>query len=87
MCIEIKIFYLDTPLTRYDYIYIPITLIPDKIVQQYNLLPLVRNGFIYFHICKGMSGLHQYRRLSNDILTKRLNPKGYVQFKNIPGIW
>ena len=43
MCIDINTFYLGTPLTRYEYIFIYITLITDKIIQQYNMLPLVRN--------------------------------------------
>ena len=50
--IYIIIEYLGTPLTRYEYLCISITLIKDKIIQKYNLLSLVRNGFIYLDLCK-----------------------------------
>ena len=59
MVIDIENFYLSKPLTRYYYLHISITLIPKIIIQQYNLLPLVRKGFIYFYICKIMYGLTQ----------------------------
>ena len=51
--------YFGKPLTRYEYLRIAITLTPYEIIQQYNLLPLVRNGFISFDIYKGMYGLTQ----------------------------
>ena len=51
--------YFGKPLTRYEYLRIAITLTPYEIIQQYNLLPLVRNGFISFGIYKGMYGLTQ----------------------------
>ena len=50
-------------MTRYVCLPIVITLIPDEIIQQYNLFPLVRNGFIYLKIFKGMYGLPQEGRL------------------------
>ena len=74
ICIDIKTFYLVTPLTRYKYLHIAITLIPEKIIQQYSLLPLVRNGFIYLDIRKGMYGFPQAWRLENDLLTELRMP-------------
>ena len=56
MCIGNNNFYLGAPLTRYEYLHISITLIPEDIIHKYNLLPFVRNGFIYLDICKGMYG-------------------------------
>ena len=79
MRININVFYLGTPLIMYKYIHIAITLIIDDIIQKYNLLPLVRNGFIYLEICKGMYGLPQSRRLANILLAENLAPKGYFQ--------
>ena len=66
---------LGKPLTKYDYLRIPITLIPENIIQQYNSLPLVRNKFIYLDICKGVYGLPQVGRLAKDLLTKSLESK------------
>ena len=52
--IYIIIKYLGTPLIRYEYLCIYITLIIDKIIHKYNVLSLFRNGFIYLDICKFM---------------------------------
>ena len=38
--IDIKYFYLCTPLNRYKYMHLPLTIIPDKIIKKYNLLTL-----------------------------------------------
>ena len=70
MCIEINNFYLGTPLTRHDYLRIAIILIIYEIIQQYNLLPPVRNGFIYLGILKGMCGFLQLGRLENNLFTE-----------------
>ena len=55
--------YLGTPLTSYEYLRIPITLIPDEIIRHHNLLPIVINGFIYLDIIKGTYGLPQSEHL------------------------
>ena len=39
--------YLGTTMTCYEYLRLSITIIPQDIIYQYNLLPLVRNGYIY----------------------------------------
>jgi hypothetical protein len=44
MGIDLKTFYLNTPLDRYEYMKMPIALIPPQIINQYELLPLVHNG-------------------------------------------
>ena len=51
---DLKDFYLNTEMKRYEYMRMPITLIPKEIIDQYNLLPLVHDGYIYMEICKGM---------------------------------
>ena len=69
MWIDINIFYLVTALTRYKYLRIFITLIPDNIIQQFNLLLLVKNGLIYLDIHKGMYVFPQEGRLENYLPT------------------
>jgi hypothetical protein len=54
MGIDLKNFYLNTPLDRYEYMPLSIAIIPDKIIKQYNLLSLMHNGYIYIKIRKGM---------------------------------
>ena len=44
---DVKNFYLGTIMTRYEYLRLSITIIPQEIIDQYNLLPLVHNSYVY----------------------------------------
>ena len=79
--------YLGTPLTDYEYLRLDITLIPEDIIQTYNLLPLVINVFIYLDILKCVYGLNQVGRLAKHVLSKQLAPEGCFQFTHTPIIW
>jgi hypothetical protein len=58
--LDIKNFYLNTPMVRYKYIQIKIDDIPDGIIVEYNSHDKVSNdGHIYVKIQKGMYGLLQ----------------------------
>ena len=46
MCIDIKNFYLCTPLDKFEYMCIPLTMFPDHVAQQYQLRRTEKNGFI-----------------------------------------
>jgi hypothetical protein len=85
--LDLKDFYLNTDMQRYEYTRLPIALIPQEIINQYNLLPLVQDGYIYMEIHKGMYGLPQAGILGNKKLTKHLEPYGYVPTKHTPGLW
>ena len=50
MTADVKDFYLNTPMPTYEYMRLPIQVIPDEIISQYNLLPLVNNGYVYMEI-------------------------------------
>ena len=45
-------------------------LIPQKIMEEYNVMEYVVNGFSYFEINKGMCGLPQAGKLANYKLIK-----------------
>ena len=48
---DIKYFYLNTVMERYEYMRIHISIIPQEIVDRYNLLDLVNeNGWVYIKI-------------------------------------
>jgi hypothetical protein len=66
---------------------IPIKLIPEEIIVQYNLLPLVSDGHVYMEVQKGMYGLPQAGILANQLLARRLAIHGYHQTKFTPGLW
>jgi hypothetical protein len=57
MVIDLKNFYLETPMTEYEYMRIPIDNLPPDIIEEYNLLDKIHNGAVYVEIRKGMYGL------------------------------
>ena len=86
--IDIKDFYLNTPMKRPEYMRLKITDIPDEIIEQYNLRELVDDdGYVYCEITKGMYGLPQAWIISQNQLATRLAKHGYHQSKIIPGLW
>ena len=86
---DLKDFYLETPMDKKDYAYmrIPVSVIPDSIMLEYDLAKLVHNGHVYVEIRKGMYGLPQAGRLANDRLVKFLAPHGYAPVPITPGLW
>ena len=89
LTIDLKDFYLGTPMKPKDYAYmrIPVSLIPAKIMEMYNLAPLVKNGHVCVRIEKGMYGLPQAGIIANERLTKFLQPHGYSPCAITPGLW
>ena len=74
-CFDVKKFYLATPMDRSEYARIKIEDIPEDFIKEYNLLPMVHNGWIYFEIVRGCYGLPQSGMLSNNLLRTHLNKK------------
>jgi hypothetical protein len=67
MCLDVKIFYLGNPLDSFEYMHIPIKLIPHEIIAEYNLLSLVSHGHMY-ELQKGMYDLPKAGILTNQLL-------------------
>jgi hypothetical protein len=58
--VDIKDFYLNTPMKRPEYMRIKLSDIPEEIIDEYNLRELVdEEGYVYCEITKGMYGLPQ----------------------------
>lgn len=87
LCIDIKNFYLNTEMERFEYMWIPIKLIPADIIEHYNLNKLVHNGNVLTEVRKGMYGLPQAGRLAYDKLTKHLATYGYTATATTPGLF
>jgi hypothetical protein len=87
MCLDIKNFYLTALLDRFEYMKMPITLFPNWIVKQYNLLEHVKNGYINLEMQRAVWGLPQAGILANKLLQKQLLPHGYYEFNNTPSLW
>jgi hypothetical protein len=89
MMADLKDFYLGTPMEPEDYAYarFPVNVIPEAIMQEYNLEPLIHNGFVYVVVRKGCYGLAQAGRIANDRLKAFLEPYGYEPVSITGGLW
>jgi hypothetical protein len=88
LAVDIKNFYLGTPMERFEYMRIAINLIPDEIIEEYNLRDIVAaDGYVYIEIQRGMYGLPQAGLLANRLLQKKLAKYGYYQCRHTPGLW
>ena len=62
-------------------------IIPQEIIDQYKIQDLVKDGWVYMNIVKGMPGLKQAARLANERLVHHLAPYGYAQVQHTPSLW
>jgi hypothetical protein len=83
MMMDIKNYYLGTPLLRFEYM----KMFPEEIVVKYNLGALAVDGWVYIVIRKGMYGLKQAGLLANQMLKTRLATFGYYPARHTPGLW
>jgi hypothetical protein len=87
MIMDIKNYYLGTPLPRFEYMRMLLSYSPEEIVQKYNLKALAVNGWVYIEIRKGMYGLKQEGLLANQLLQTRLAQFGYNPARHTPELW
>jgi hypothetical protein len=87
MMMDIKNYYLGTPLPRFEYMKMLLSCFPEEIVQKYNLKALAVDGWGYIEIRKGVYGLKQEGLLANQLLQMRLAPFGYYPARHTAGLW
>ena len=88
MTIDLKDFYLMTPMARYEYFRMKLELFPDDIILEYNLRDKVDDkGYVYCEVKRGMYGLPQAGIIAQELLTTRLHKAGYTQSNVTPGFW
>ena len=78
MTINISNFYLNTLMTRYEYVKMHLSDIPHEVIQEYKLHgshKVTADGFVYVEVRKGMYGLPQAGILAQKLLEQRLNDK------------
>jgi hypothetical protein len=68
--VDIKNFYLNTPLTRFEYMVINLSSLPQEIIDEFGLLELAHDGRVNIEIQKGMYGLPQAGILANKLLQR-----------------
>jgi hypothetical protein len=87
MMMDIKNYYLGTPLPRLEYMRMLLSCFPEEIIQKYNLNALAIDGWVYIEIRKGMYGLKQAVLLANQLLQTHLAPFGYYPARHTPRLW
>jgi hypothetical protein len=84
MMMDIKNYYLVTPLPRFEYMKMPLSRFPEEIIQKYNLNAIAVDGWVYIEIRKCMCGLKQAGYLANQLLQTRLAPFWYYPARHTP---
>ena len=87
MTLDIKNFYLNTPLKRFEYLRLKLDDIPEDVRKHYNLEQKAKKGYVYVEVRKGMYGLPQAGLLAQELLEKRLKKHGYKQSQLTHGFW
>ena len=85
--LDIKNMYLHSGLPNPEYMRIPQELIPDEIIEQYQLHDYFHNGYLYCEIQKGLYGLPQSGKLAHDKLKKHLKSFDFIPCPITPGLW
>jgi hypothetical protein len=75
--IDIKNFYLNTPLGPFEYMVFNLASLPQETIEKYDLNELAQDGKVYIEIQKGKYGLPQAGILANKLLQRNLAKDGY----------
>jgi hypothetical protein len=87
LVIDIKNFYLNTLLGRFEYMVINLSSLPQETIDKYDLIELSQDGKVYIEIQKGMYGLPQAGILANELLQHNLAKDGYRPTHHTHGLW
>jgi hypothetical protein len=87
MMMDIKNYYIGTPLPQYEYMKMLLSRFLEEIIQKYNLNALAVDDWVYIEILNGMYGLKQAGLLANQLLQTRLAPFGYYPARHTSGLW
>ena len=75
--LDIKNFYRNTPMERFEYRRLKMEDIPENVIEKYKLKAKEEYGQVYADIVKGMYGLLQAEIVAQKLLEKLLKNKGY----------
>jgi hypothetical protein len=88
MTMDIKDFYLNTPMPRFEYMRLRTADMPDDVIEHYHLRDkATHDGYVYCEMQKGMYGLPQAGIIAQQLLEEQLAKHGYRQSKTTPGLW
>ena len=87
MTIDIRHFYLNTPMDIPEFMFLPRKVIPEEIVKRYDLERKVHKDKVYMQVNKGMYGLPQAGKLAHEKLIDKMTTYGYYPCNGTPGLW
>ena len=87
MSLDLKDFFLATPMPIEEYMKVPLKYFPKDIVEKYKLINIVHNNHIFIKIKKGMYGLKQAAVLAYENLITNLAPFGYEPIPHTDSFW
>jgi hypothetical protein len=88
LTLNLKDFYLMTPMKCYEYFRTKLELFPLDIIDKYDLTNKVdHSGKVHCKVRQGMYGLPQAGIIAQELLEERLLKAGYSQSKITPGYW
>ena len=88
MTIDLKDFYLSTPMSQYKYSRMKLDLFPLDVINEYGLLSNVdTNGNVFCEVKWSMYGLPHAGILAQELLTEQLPKAGYTHSATTPGYW
>ena len=88
MTVDIKDFYLNTPMARLEYMQLRLADMPEDVIEHYQLADKATpECYVYCKMQKGMYGLPQARIIAQQLLEERLHKHGYHQSQTTPGLW
>jgi hypothetical protein len=86
--IDIKNFYLGTPMAFFQYIRVRPSAVPQEVWDdpRYDI-PIADDGYVYIEIRRGMYGLKEAGVIAFNQLVQKLAPYGYSPMPFTPGLW
>jgi hypothetical protein len=84
---DLKNFYLNTPLDQPEYVLIKHANIPLEFIDKYKLNKIAHDSWIYFKMRRDMYGLPQAGILANKLLQDRLANCDYYKAATTPRLW
>ena len=76
-----------TPMPTYEYMRLPLALIPTEVIAQYNLNDITNDNYVYMEIRKSMPGLKQAGIIAYARLKDHLLKHGYKPVPRTPSLW
>ena len=84
--IDIKAYFLNTPLQKYKYLRLAYKHIPPAVIAQHKWQHYEQRGYVLFEIRRAMYGMDDAARKSFLLITQRLRARGYLSTERNPTV-